>query len=90
MTGVFVLEQKETPGLGDLITEPDFLKQFVGLSTDLELGSHHAPPDPAAGKIRALTGATISSDTVCNAINESVKAVKEPLSAAAKSAGAGG
>ena len=85
LTGVFVLDQKETPGLGDLITGDEFLDRFEGIKTSVELDAKQGPTDKAAGVIKALTGATISSDTVCNIINKTVDTVEQPLAAAAGS-----
>ena len=46
--------------------------------------ARQAPADKTQGVIRALTGATISSDSVCTIVNETVAAVKQPLAAAAE------
>jgi electron transport complex protein RnfG len=58
---------KETPGLGVKITEPDFLKQFIG----------KCPPDVQikkdGGQIDAITAATISSRAVCNGIAKGIE-----------------
>jgi electron transport complex protein RnfG len=89
LTGVFVLDQKETPGLGDNITTPEFLTRFVGISTGVDLDAQQAPTDQQRGVVKALTGATISSDTVCSIINKTVDIVEKPLAAAAQGSGAG-
>jgi electron transport complex protein RnfG len=89
LTGVFVLDQKETPGLGDNITTPEFLRRFVGMSTSVQLDAQQAPTDQHRGVVKALTGATISSDTVCSIINKTVDLVEKPLAAAAQGSGAG-
>lgn len=83
ITGLFVLDQKETPALGDNITTAEFRSQFVGIGTGVQLGSRRAPLDKATGNVQALTGATISSVAVCEIVNETVAAVKEQLAAAA-------
>lgn len=67
VTGVKVLEQKETPGLGDKVTgSKQFLSQFIGKS----------PEDPVEIKkdIEAVSGATISSKGVTTGIKEALKA----------------
>jgi hypothetical protein len=87
LTGVVVLAQKETPGLGDQIAKPDFLNQFVGVSTNVKLDAQLAPTNQVTGTVRAVTGATISSDAVCTIINETVGAAKDALAAAAQQAG---
>jgi electron transport complex protein RnfG len=70
---IFVIRQTETPGLGDLITSPDFTRQFTGkIIEDIE-------PTTEGGQIDAITGATISStvviETVRNTALEQVKAL---------------
>jgi len=57
ITGVEVLSQTETPGLGDRITNDEFKDQFVGQSSDAEVG------------VDALSGATVSSNAVVNGVN---------------------
>jgi len=62
--GVRILEQSETPGLGAKITEKAFLDQFAGKSgNELFLKKHNKE-----GTIDAITGATISSKAVSDAI----------------------
>lgn len=79
ITGVRVLEHQETPGLGAKINEvkpqekdPWFLRQFIGR----QAGNLEVIRD-----IDAVTGATISSRAVTDAIN---KTVNEFLKKAAK------
>lgn len=89
LTGIFVLDQKETPALGDRITTSEFQSRFVGMSTERTLNAKQAPTDPATGVIQALSGATISSRAVCSIINQTLRVVRAPLSAAARGANAG-
>ena len=70
--GVSVLEHQETPGLGSRITEvrpgetePWFLKQFRGKS---------AKTVAVKKNIDAITGATISSKAVTDAVRDAVNA----------------
>ncbi|NLE37801.1 MAG: FMN-binding protein [Pirellulaceae bacterium] len=77
ITGLYVLDQKETPGLGALITGEDFLKQFRGVATAEPIKVVKA--EPAAGQILAITGATISSDTVADIVNKAIENLKEPI-----------
>lgn len=70
--GVSILEHQETPGLGSKIneikpgeTEPYFLRQFKGKS---------ARTVTVKKDIDAITGATISSKAVTDAINQTVDA----------------
>lgn len=86
LTGIFVLDQKETPGLGNYIVDPPFTDQFRGLTiggTQL-LKASQAPAQLAKGQIKAVTGATISSQTVCTIINKTVAEVASKLSSAAQ------
>lgn len=59
---VSVLSQNETPGLGTRITEDEFISQFSNKPIDaIKLRSNN-------GEIDAITGATISSNAVVNAV----------------------
>lgn len=75
ITGIYVLNQKETPALGDGIVRSDFRRHFVGIPTDrpLVVGAD-AAQSPYA--IQALTGATVSSRSVCKIVNDTVALVK--------------
>lgn len=83
ITGIQVLESKETPGLGDKIeTDPEFLKNFERLDISLvEEGSALANPIVAVkhGKktnpweVDGITGATISSEAIANILNNSAQ-----------------
>lgn len=67
--GVKVIEQKETPGLGDKVTASDeFLKQFLGKSIE----------DAVEVKkdIQAVSGATISSKAVTSGVRSALNAFK--------------
>jgi len=70
--GLYVLDQKETPALGDRIRGEDFRGQFGGMSAerDIETG---ASPRWETNEIGALSGATISSQSVCDIINAAVE-----------------
>ena len=69
-----VLSHTETPGLGSKITEELFTEQFVGLRVDEIVLSKDG------GKIDAITGATISSRAVTEAIQDRMIEVIEILS----------
>jgi len=60
VVGIKILKQRETPGLGTNILKPAFLKQFVG----------KGPADPLEPKkdVEAITGATISTRSVCEGV----------------------
>ncbi len=83
ITGVFILDQKETPGLGNKIVLPQWRNQFNQKSTDRRLVVVKRGAS-AANEIDAVSGATISSVSVVNIINKAVADLKQPLSAAMK------
>lgn len=65
VTGVRVLLQSETPGLGNKIATEGFLQQFVGKTAEqLRLKKDNA----SIGAIDAIAAATISSRAVTNAL----------------------
>jgi electron transport complex protein RnfG len=72
-TGMVILEQVETPGLGAKIAEAKFQKQFKDLAAKppIEYVKGRAPVKP--NQIQAITGATISSKAVVDIINKTVK-----------------
>jgi Na+-translocating ferredoxin:NAD+ oxidoreductase subunit G len=71
---VAILSHSETPGLGGRITEQSFTGQFKGLETgDIALSKD-------GGRIDAITGATISSRAVTEAVYEKMADVIEKLS----------
>lgn len=87
LTGLFILAQNETPGLGNYISGDKFTKQFRKLSVGAggnKLVASQKPPQYAKGQIKAVTGATISSRAVCNIINKTVSEVQSKLATAAK------
>ena len=73
--GISIISQKETPGLGARISENSFMDKFVGLSID-DIALRRE-----GGQIDAITGATISSGAVVDAVRttamEKVKSLKE-------------
>jgi RnfABCDGE-type electron transport complex G subunit len=72
ITGIRVIDQKETPGLGDLIRNESFINQFEGKSTDESLTIVKRAPS-ASHEILSVTGATISSVTVADAVNQAIR-----------------
>ena len=83
VTGLYILDQKETPGLGNKIVEADWRQQFVGKSA-LEPVAAVTGGGASGSHIDAVTGATISSESVCNIINATLAQMRPVL------AGAGG
>jgi electron transport complex protein RnfG len=80
ITGLYVLDQKETPGLGSFITSEElFLSQFAGRSADEPLVVVKTDPAAGSNQIRALSGATISSESVSAIVNQAIANFKEPI-----------
>lgn len=78
MTGLFVLDQKETPGLGNKIVEPKWRGQFAQKSTEkaFEVTKKGAT---APHEIDAVTGATISSKSATQIINTAINDLRPVL-----------
>lgn len=84
ITGIYVLDQKETPGLGDYITAKErFRKYFEKQPAGTPLRVVKRDVAPGAGEIKALTGATISSESVTAIVNQRVRDLAPALAAAA-------
>ncbi|MBE0478507.1 RnfABCDGE type electron transport complex subunit G [Candidatus Aerophobetes bacterium] len=73
-----VLESVETPGLGQKIDEPGFRQQFHGLHITPYVELVKREP-VAPNQIQAITGATISSETVVSIVNSTINKVRELL-----------
>ncbi len=69
VTGVQILSMSETPGLGLNAKNETFLKQFSGKSGDDKL--------KAKEDIKALSGATITSNAVSLGVKEALKSFRE-------------
>jgi electron transport complex protein RnfG len=83
VTGLYVLDQKETPGLGDFITKEKFRGQFAGKTAVRPLRVvKNATTNPE--EIEAVTGATISSDATTHTVNEAIARFRaQPVNAPA-------
>lgn len=68
-----VIEQAETPGLGANCQKEDFPARFAGLA-EAEL-----TVDKDGGKIKALTGATITTRAVANSLKETLALVRRDI-----------
>lgn len=72
ITGVVILSHGETPGLGANAEKEDFRDQYkqpVSNVTAIEVVKYQTP---AEGQIQAMTGATITSTAVTNAVNQAI------------------
>lgn len=72
-----ILKHNETPGLGDKASKPQFIKQFEGK----EYEALRVVKVPTQDNIQALTGATITSIAVTNAVRYAMEDLDEYLSA---------
>ncbi len=77
ITGLQVLEQVETPGLGGRIIESGFQDQFKGISTEPAVGYVKNQKPEKDTDIQAITGATISSRSIVAIINKSIQELKQ-------------
>jgi len=68
LTGVSIMTHTETPGLGARVVEPQFTQQFKGLtlSEELDLSTR-------GGRIDGISGATLSSNGVVNAVRQALE-----------------
>ena len=72
-----VIQQTETPGLGTNSTLPKFTDQFKGKSPDQLIVDKDGGVPPNA--IKALTGATITTRAVTNAVKETIIQLKQKV-----------
>ena len=81
ITGLYVLAQKETPGLGNKIIERPWLEQFSGKDTLGTLAATKAQTSEE-NEVKTITGATISSESVTKIVNDTIAALRGKLIAA--------
>ncbi len=70
VTGVNILSHSETAGLGAKAAEKSFRDKFIGLVDGITVSKDKA----GENSIDALTGATITSRAVVNAVNAAIEA----------------
>lgn len=80
VTGLDILENKETPGLGNKIDDQPFRGQFRGLDAGSPIKAIKGKRQDADHEIDAITGATISSESVVKIVNQAVTEVGPRLS----------
>ncbi|MCU7938187.1 MAG: RnfABCDGE type electron transport complex subunit G [gamma proteobacterium symbiont of Bathyaustriella thionipta] len=74
ITGMAVLESRETPGLGDKIfKDMDFVSEFINLPMHKDIKAVKKGTKTQENEIDAITGATISSKIVVKIINQAFK-----------------
>jgi electron transport complex protein RnfG len=70
---ITVLEQKETPGLGTKMTEPQFKDQF----NDKNPSNFNLKVKKDGGPVDAITAATISSRAFCDAVQRAYNTLQK-------------
>lgn len=78
ISGLFILDQKETPGLGNKVAGEGWRNQFIGKPADHRLVVTKAGASKPE-EIDAVTGATISSRSVVQIINLALADVQPML-----------
>jgi electron transport complex protein RnfG len=78
ITGLVVLESKETPGLGEKVRDAEFVDQFVDQPA-AELLEVVKAGQTARHPVQAVTGATISSKAVTEGVNRQLVAVRQAI-----------
>lgn len=81
VTGLYVLDQKETPGLGDFITRHEWRAQFIDLAVAVPVTVVKEGARPANNQVDAVTGATISSVAVADIVNRAIDQLRPELQA---------
>ena len=84
VTGMSVIANNETPGLGNKIAGEDFEGRFEGLSAAAPVEVIKTRPGPDENAIQAISGATISSQSVADIVNTAVSDLREPLAKLAR------
>ncbi len=83
ITGLFILDQKETPGLGNKISDTAWRDQFIDKPATNPLVVVK-DKSQGASNIDAISGATISSVSVCGIINQTISDIRPELSSTKK------
>lgn len=73
IVNITVLEQKETPGLGTKMTEPEFKDQF----NDKNPAQYILKVKKDGGPVDAITAATISSRAFCDAVQRAYNTLQK-------------
>ena len=83
VTGLKVIKNTETPGLGNRIEEDAWRRQYADLAADAAtpIAVQKGKADKSKNEIQAVTGATISSEAVTRIANAVITEVKPQLKA---------
>jgi RnfABCDGE-type electron transport complex G subunit len=83
ITGIKVIENVETPGLGNKIEKNKFADQYIGMTLETEIKVKKGGAVNDNNEIDAITGATWSSKYVTAIVNEvrteAVPVIRETL-----------
>lgn len=71
--GVDFIAHSETPGLGGRIDEEEYKGQFRGLKLDSDAGDYIIYKPASGGNVDAISGATLTSKSVSDILNEDIK-----------------
>lgn len=78
LVGVVFVDHEETPGLGGRIDELEFREQFRDIDLTDETGGDYIVTRPSSGgNIDAIAGATQTSNSVVNMLNEDIEWFRE-------------
>lgn len=77
ISGMKVVSHSETPGLGANSTKPEFQSQFEGKLTSSNISVVKSAPKD--NEIQAITGATVTSKGVSNAVNLAIEVFNNNL-----------
>ena len=72
VTGISIISQGETAGLGAKCLERDWQEQFIGKTENIEVSKNGA----SGNQIDAISSATITSKAVTKGVNDAIAAVK--------------
>ncbi len=78
VAGIDILSHSETPGLGANADKPDFTNQFIGKTGNVTVSKTGG----GENEINAISGATVTSNAVTDAVNEALIAAGEVLGTA--------
>ena len=76
LLGIEIIESSETPGLGAKINDTAFKQQFSDLSTSSVI-QHTKEETIKNNQIKAISGATISSQAVVSIVNKGIGELKK-------------
>ncbi len=75
VTGVSILSHSETAGLGANADKPEFKEQYKGKTSEISVSKTKA----SENEIKALSGATVTSEAVTKAVNEAIAGAEKYL-----------